>query len=153
MPASAIVKLPPSREWAERIGGVTCAYFWNDTFGFGVFVAWPVNFAQLGTILRHYEAAKKAELAQLEGTEIRAAQYFFFAERERHVIAFSKRSAASSDVGEIAHEAFHCVRNALRRRGLSCDGDGDEAHAYALGWLTNRIAEARRIIPHRDLSR
>lgn len=154
MPAATIVKLPASRDWAERIGGVTCAFFWNETYGFGVFVAWPVNFAQLSTIIRHYEIASKSDLEQLDGTEIRGGQYFFFAAKERHVIAFSKRSAESCDVGEIAHEALHCVRNALRRRAVSCDySDGEEAHAYALGWLTNKIAEARRIIPHRDLSK
>lgn len=132
---------------------MTCAYFWNETFGFGVLVLFPVNFAQFCTILRHYDAATRSDIAQLAGTEIRSAQYFFFANKETHVIAFSKREVAARDVGVIAHESFHCVRNALRRRGLSCDGDGDEAHAYALGWLTNKIAVARRLLPVRDCSK
>jgi hypothetical protein len=154
MPASAIVKIPRSREWRDRIGGVTAAYFWNETFGFGVLVFWPINFAQFGTLMRHYGAATKAELAELGGTEIRSGQYFFFPRKETHVIAFSKREHQARDVGVIAHEAFHCVRNALRRRAITTDGgDGEEAHAYALGWLTNRITEARGIMPIRDFSK
>jgi hypothetical protein len=150
MPASTFLR---SRDWREKLGGVSIAYFWNETFGFGVLTCWPINFAQFKTIARHYGVAR-ADIAALGTTEIRSAQYFFFPERETHVIAFSKREVAARDVGVIAHESFHCVRNALRRRGITTDGgDGEEAHAYALGWLTNKITDARGIVRYRDPSK
>lgn len=46
----------------------------------------------------------------------------------------------SLNVGEIAHEAFHCVQDWMERLGVPfMDKYPNETYAYCLGWLVNEI--------------
>ena len=43
--------------------------------------------------------------------------------------------------GIIAHEAFHAAYTLLDKVGMRCNYETEEAYAYLIGFLTNKIAE------------
>lgn len=45
----------------------------------------------------------------------------------------------SDDFGHLAHEIFHTGDLILRAAGITLSDDSDEAFAYQIGWLTEKI--------------
>jgi hypothetical protein len=51
----------------------------------------------------------------------------------------------SSDFGFLAHEIFHTADITLHHAGLKLTAESDEAWAYYIGWLTDRIYSAFKL--------
>lgn len=132
--------------WRAKTGPVNQHYFWNDTWRFGVLVVWPVNIKQVRFIARKIGATQKS-IKELCYREIGIGHYFHFG-NGLNIIAFSrpgKERSKSEVMNTVAHEAFHCISAELLSRKISLSEADDEAWAYTLAWLVQRIVEARKL--------
>lgn len=63
--------------------------------------------------------------------------------RSEGVIVVKKAATGAALIGTLAHEAFHVVHSMLQERGVKLrDRDGNEAHAYLLGYLMEEMVKA-----------
>jgi hypothetical protein len=135
-----------SKSWfkpAKKNGGVNELYLWNETFGFAVLTAWPVDDTLMRQGLKFHKCVvPDSEIRPLEKNGAKAVfegtgRYFIFLTRDDDAI-FS----------DIPHEAFHVVADALLARGIKPDLEsGEESWAYTIGWLTSEVLKMVILAP------
>lgn len=59
------------------------------------------------------------------------------------VFSASKEHSPGMTPGTIAHESFHLINHLYKAIGIFHDRDNDEATAYLLSWIVNRITETK----------
>ena len=114
----------PNRAWVHL-----------DVYNHGVYVLWPVNQQQL--MAEFLKVAKGCDF-KVDDYEIDRGRYLSC--NGWDCIGFS---SAKPSAGMIAHEALHYVTNL----GQSLELEGEEAYAYLLMYVTDRIYELTRNKP------
>jgi len=56
-------------------------------------------------------------------------------------IRLKSKPKKASEYGTLQHEIFHAIDFILRKIGISLSADSDEAYAYLIGYLTEKIYE------------
>lgn len=74
------------------------------------------------------------------------AAYVYHKKRNIHAIVISEEAT----IGTIAHECFHAVMTTLQLKGIKYSQKSEEAFAYTIGYLTDKVNELKQQYDEKD---
>lgn len=108
------------------------AWIWNETYGQGCYILWPVTSKQFKTEYIH--ANPKSEFTKDEDFYISCAR--FISSGGKLCIGFKEARPAP---GTIAHECLHFANDLFESVGIDLSHTNDEAQAYFMQWAVGKI--------------